>query len=359
MSEIHKSFFLGANSPQGFVSRFDQLRPKNQPWDTFILKGGPGTGKSSLMKSVAARLATYSTNVDYIHCSADTDSLDAIIMNDLHISIADGTSPHTLEPQYAGLGEHFVVLNDAIDSSILANYEQEIKDISAKKSTCHSQCCKLLSASASLVSDTYQIAHAHTDISKISTFAKNFCARECKPVSKSAGKESIRFLSGFTNQGSFVFEDTLTLLCDEIIFVDDDFGSVCTPLLAEIKNISLENGYDVISCYCPLYPFHKLDYLILPEKRMGFVCMNKIHNLKLLPHRIIHSQRFCDVEQLKEYKNRMKFNKKASIQLIERGCCLLADAKEHHKSLETYYGLATNYTQVEEITQKLLQRLES
>ena len=49
-------FFLGANSPRGFVSLFSQLEHGEEAWRMFVMKGGPGSGKSTLMKKVAARL---------------------------------------------------------------------------------------------------------------------------------------------------------------------------------------------------------------------------------------------------------------------------------------------------------------
>ena len=87
-------FFLGANSSQGFVSRFDQLGDPKQGWRCYVIKGGPGTGKSSLMKNLAARLDTGSDPVEYIHCSSDVDSLDGVIFSRQRLSIADGTPPH-------------------------------------------------------------------------------------------------------------------------------------------------------------------------------------------------------------------------------------------------------------------------
>ena len=45
-------FFLGANTPQGFVSRFDQLADPTDGWREFVIKGGPGAGKSTLMKMI-------------------------------------------------------------------------------------------------------------------------------------------------------------------------------------------------------------------------------------------------------------------------------------------------------------------
>ena len=46
--------FLGANTPKGFVSLFDELYNPYDNTDAYIIKGGPGTGKSTLMKSVYA-----------------------------------------------------------------------------------------------------------------------------------------------------------------------------------------------------------------------------------------------------------------------------------------------------------------
>ena len=87
-------FFLGANTPQGFVSRFDQLADPADGWRQFIIKGGPGTGKSGLKKKLAAELSHCCNHLELIHCSSDVNSLDAVIARDIKTSIADGTAPH-------------------------------------------------------------------------------------------------------------------------------------------------------------------------------------------------------------------------------------------------------------------------
>lgn len=84
-------FFLGANTSRGFCSFFDELQC-NDNWQTYILKGGPGTGKSSGLKRIAKEVGTAET--EYIYCSSDPKSLDAVILHNKEVSIADGTSPH-------------------------------------------------------------------------------------------------------------------------------------------------------------------------------------------------------------------------------------------------------------------------
>lgn len=92
-------YFLGANSPQGFYSLYDQLIDPAQARAVYILKGGPGCGKSSLMRRVAARAEEAGCEVEYIHCSGDPDSLDAVVFPALRTAIVDGTAPHGAVPQ--------------------------------------------------------------------------------------------------------------------------------------------------------------------------------------------------------------------------------------------------------------------
>lgn len=49
-AEAKVCFYLGANSPTGFYSLYDQLLEPEQAETIYILKGGPGCGKSSLMR---------------------------------------------------------------------------------------------------------------------------------------------------------------------------------------------------------------------------------------------------------------------------------------------------------------------
>ena len=86
-------YFLGANSPSGFYSLYHELLPAEQARSIYILKGGPGCGKSTLMRRVAALAEEAGETVEYILCSGDPDSLDAIVLPQKQIALVDGTAP--------------------------------------------------------------------------------------------------------------------------------------------------------------------------------------------------------------------------------------------------------------------------
>ena len=87
-------FYLGANSPGGFYSLYDELLRPEEARSIYILKGGPGCGKSSLMRRVGAAMEEHGLDVEYIVCSGDPDSLDAVVIPALATAIVDGTAPH-------------------------------------------------------------------------------------------------------------------------------------------------------------------------------------------------------------------------------------------------------------------------
>lgn len=82
-------YFLGANSGEGFVSRFDELDCMLGLNRKIIIKGGPGTGKSRMIRRVAEHYEGMGKSVEYIHCSSDPDSLDGIIVDELGVCVAD------------------------------------------------------------------------------------------------------------------------------------------------------------------------------------------------------------------------------------------------------------------------------
>ena len=86
-------YFLGANAPTGFYSLYDHLLPPEQARAIYILKGGPGCGKSTLMRRVGAWAEEAGLKTEYILCSGDPDSLDGLILPGKAVAIVDGTAP--------------------------------------------------------------------------------------------------------------------------------------------------------------------------------------------------------------------------------------------------------------------------
>lgn len=130
----NKSFFAAANGYEGFRSRFDKVFSHQRLNKLFVIKGGPGTGKSTLMKMIANLFIT-NHNITYVYCSSDPNSLDGIIIenNGIKIGIADGTSPHVIEPSYPGAFEEIINLGDGFDYHKLYNLSKQVIELNDTK----------------------------------------------------------------------------------------------------------------------------------------------------------------------------------------------------------------------------------
>ncbi|EOD00458.1 ATPase [Caldisalinibacter kiritimatiensis] len=93
MSGKFRRVFPGGNTSRGFFSYYDYIIEEDAN-RIFVIKGGPGTGKSSLMKKVAKVMLEKGYDIEYHHCSSDNDSIDGIVIPKLRVAMIDGTAPH-------------------------------------------------------------------------------------------------------------------------------------------------------------------------------------------------------------------------------------------------------------------------
>lgn len=89
-----KHVFPGGNTPQGFFSYYDYIIPSGEATRIFVIKGGPGVGKSTFMKKIGDVMASRGYDVEFHHCSSDNNSLDGVVIPALRVAFIDGTAPH-------------------------------------------------------------------------------------------------------------------------------------------------------------------------------------------------------------------------------------------------------------------------
>lgn len=128
-----RDYFAALNSSEGFINLFPVIFSRKSFRYVFIIKGGPGTGKSTLMRRIAEHFARHGCDVDRILCSSDPDSLDGVIINKA-VAVIDGTPPHLEEVQLPCAADEAVTLYYAMDRAALMEKREEIENyINIKK----------------------------------------------------------------------------------------------------------------------------------------------------------------------------------------------------------------------------------
>ncbi len=350
------SFFMAANSSQGFFSLFDEIYFPHEGWKLYIIKGGPGTGKSSLMKKIADKAVEKGYYCERVYCSSDPNSLDGVMIHDLKISVADGTSPHVIEPRYPGVSEKIINLGECWDENKLKKNAEHIITLSDCNKALHKRSSRYLSAAAASLKDNARILSTVLLDEKAENFAIRYVNRyvNCR---NALGREEKRFIDAVTPEGKITLYETALSLCDTLFSISDDFAFASQNVVDKIRKYALANGADVITCLDQIDPIGNPRHVILKNERIGFFSSDSNNSFKGYATRNINAGRFVNDLMFDAHKNRIIFNKKIAESLLEESVKILSKAKSVHDELEKYYISAMNFEKINDLSNNVIEEI--
>lgn len=343
-------FFLGANSGNGFYSLYDEFACSDGD-RLYLIKGGPGCGKSTFMKALAARAEERGYSVEYILCSGDPDSLDGVYIPELRLGFADATAPHVLEPRlfasdscYVNLGQFCSWQSSGMAAEYSASYKQMYKAAYA-----------FLSAAKEIRNVRILGLFDKNAIESVQNRADSALRRELGEKRSYASKGHItkRFISCISCMGEVCLTDTAIKLCKRIYIVDDRF-CLADAYLKRIADGVAKRGIDAIVCPCPLCP-DELEAVLLPEHSLGFVSANAMQLEK--PWRHVRLDALVPCEASSAHRAEIKQRERLYKALLEGGIGYLAQAKKYHDLLEAEYKPLIDFTALSEFTENEATRL--
>ena len=346
MTELSSiQYFLGANAPTGFYSLYSQLISPEQAQRIYLIKGGPGCGKSTLMRKVAARMETEGLEVEYILCSGDPDSLDAVLLPELGVALADATAPHVLEPKYPGAVERYLNLGDCYDYAALHTIRQEIAESMNGYKDCYRRAYRCLEASSELSEDIRSTLLTPELSQWLTRRAKSILHRELKGRRTGhTGHVKQRFLSAVTHRGYLCLYDTVLTQCSRIYELQDNYG-LSHELLLPLLTGAVEAGHDVIACPDPMAP-ERLAHLLIPDSGVAFVSSTPCAAFPETPDRRLRLDSGSDPMLLRFNRSRLRFARKVSAALMDEAVASLEQAKNMHDTLESLYNPHVDFDRV-------------
>lgn len=354
-----KHYFACGNTARGFQNFFESNLADLKK--VYILKGGPGTGKSTLMKRIGKQYLNNGYDIEYIHCSSDPDSLDGMIVRSLSFGIVDGTAPHVIEPTIPGAVEEYVNLGVAWDTHLLKKASRNIKDIKEQISECYTNACENFDKALKIHDEWEQIYIQNMDFVKAEEIGDYLLEQIfTSVVSKENGKVYHRFLGGSTPYGAMDYVENLTEGLSARYFIKGRPGSGKSTMLKKLLNKAEELGIITEVYHCGFDP-NSLDMLIFPELSLCIFDSTAPHEYFPVDEHdfIVDMYEECTKpetdENYAEVLERIKTRYKA---MIEDGISYLSKAKALHDELEQYYVRATDYEIVDVIIGDLIEKIE-
>src|SRR5690606_41701168 len=148
-----RRFFPGGNTGEGFFSYYEDLwQPLGVPemHRIWMIKGGPGVGKSTFVARIAQEVSQRGFAVEYHHCSADPDSLDGVVFPQLGVAMLDATAPHVLDPRHPGAVDDLIHLGEFWNEEGIRRHKQDIVALTREYKGCYASAYRYLAAALQL-----------------------------------------------------------------------------------------------------------------------------------------------------------------------------------------------------------------
>lgn len=347
------SYFASANSSGGFFNLYAEVFERADR--IYVIKGGPGTGKSSLMRRAAKLAESRGDTVEYYLCSSDPESIDGILIfgKEGVVGLIDGTAPHIYEPSLVGAREEIVNLGQFWDSRLLRGQKNEIIALANKKSAAYRRAYAYLRSCGNLRAVTDSLIGKALDEGKLRQAAERLVASLNLEEGKCA---VIPCVTSAISMNGVCHLDTFTLRGKRRIFVGDLYG-IGHRFLEELdkelrkKDVILRISYD------PIAP-QKIDGIFIENKNISFtLTASDRGDASFGGERYINPKRFIHTEAVREIRGEMRYAARLYRDCLDGALHALTEAKVYHFLLEDIYKNAMDFTALGEFTKELLKEV--
>ncbi|WP_186576747.1 PRK06851 family protein [Aquibacillus kalidii] len=354
------NYYAGGNTAKGFYDLFDSNLQGLE--NIYILKGGPGTGKSSMMKKLADIWVNKGYDVELIHCSSDNNSLDGLIIRALKFGVFDGTAPHVLEPKAPGAVEQYVNLGVAWDRNLLKENQQEIVKFQEDIAMAFGTAYRLFAEGLSIHDDLEEIYINEMNFKKANEVTNELIEKIFLGKHSQSEEPTTfhRFFGASTPNGVVDFIPNITEDLSKRYFIKGRAGTGKSTLLKKVANAAKERGFDVEMYHCGFDP-ESMDMVVVRE--LGICVFDSTDPHEYFPDR--HGDEIVDLYETavtpgtdEKYEAEIDDVNKRYKQRMKEGITYLQEAKGLHDELEKIYMKAVDFKKIDEICDEINNDIE-
>lgn len=353
MSESKPKFladplFAAANSGKGFMSFYSEIFACESIERRYIIKGGPGTGKSSFMKRISAEALARGRTVEHYRCSSDPDSLDGIVI-DGKIAIIDGTAPHSEDTELAGARDEIVDLGAFWNSKALRQRREAIELLRKQKSECYKMAYRYLNGCDGIFEINRSLVLKAVAQKKLERAVSRYLSSI--PRGEGGGIRPA-IADSFGMKGRVRF-DSYERSAKKLYVIEDFFKTGHLFLRALItgalqRDCPLRVSYDPVHVSEPdaVYFCHTGDCFVISDgagEHKGDVRINM--------------KRFVSAEKIRAVRSRVRANDRIYDALLESAKDSLTSAGESHFELEKIYSSAMDFDAQNEFCEAFITKL--
>ncbi len=350
-----RKMFSGNNTARGFYSFYEELINFAEN-GVFILKGGPGTGKSTLMRKVGETAFQQGYDLEYHYCSSDPFSIDALLIPELALAILDGTRPHIVDPQNPGAVEQLINLGEFWEVELLMTQKEKIKILNQQKGFFFRLAYNHLQEAEVIKRELqyyYQCA-----LNKVGwwPFFRETITRafgEFTPPVKRLPLIRSLFASANTPDGYLSYFGSILQGVKNLYLLNGGWEIGKAAFLKKIAAWGISLGFDCEKYHCPFDPLN-LELVFFPDLKLGFLSTRSFFEYWGLTGQVLDFDQFISFKKLAEFKREIGLAEKRLTAVHEQAWQKLDQARSVHQQLEKIYFPAISIEKLEALGEKLV-----
>ena len=340
--------FAASNSCEGFRNYYNEIFTDTSVDRLYVIKGGPGTGKSHFMRVVARRARERGYTVTEYLCSSDPTSLDGILLAKEGVptlGLLDGTPPHVREPAIPGAKDEIINLGTFWNPRALAGQRETITTLCKQKATAYTNAYAALSAAGRMDDVADSLTSPAVSLERITALA----VRLLRDQPKGAGFTPIPALRRAVSMGGKHALHSFESAATRLLLPDEGYG-MGYRLTAAMLEASRVHGHRVaVSCH-PVYP-DKIDGLFYPDTGLCVLVGDAVPP-EGIPVRSLSLRRYTNAEALRAVRGELRCTVALREQLTDAALRHLSSASAYHFELERIYAAAMDFSAKETFTER-------
>ncbi|MGH4119350.1 PRK06851 family protein [Clostridium sp.] len=351
-----KNIFPGGNTSRGFHSFYSYIISQDEARRIICIKGGPGTGKSSLMKKIGIYFNEKGYNIEYHHCSSDNNSLDGLVIKGLNVAILDGTSPHVVDPKNPGAVDEILNMGDFWNEEGFKIYRNKIININKKVGKTFKRAYRFFGAAKLVYDDWYTYNNEALNINKLNLLKESLKQSLFTTSPSNIGFDRHLFATAFTPNGIVTYIENLSSDFKNIYVLKGGPGTGKTNVLQFLSDEALKRGFYVEIFHTPLIP-EKIEHILIPDLNVAILTSNEINNLDL-PGKIIDMNDFLNSNILQTNKIETQYDATEFYTLLNKGLKAIKEAKGLHDELETFFIPNMDFAKLDAVYAKIIKKID-
>lgn len=317
----------------------------------YILKGAPGSGRSTFIRLVGEILSEQGLEVEFWISALDSITPDGVYIPQLNLAVVNGSLPASIDPRYPGVKEHLINLGEYWDQAAIEAQRQQIVELVDNIELSQQKAYDLLKELGRLKAEQRRINSRHINIEKIGQLVKQLGSE----IVENRSGEKHYFAGVLTIDGWVDYVHELSHNCQKRYIFKGPPGSGKSMIIAELGRMVKDSGYFLEYYHCGL-EIENLVMVIIRNLQIALIEASSA-DIPLKPWDVVVDLSLYMEGHDDEYSQENAINGRDLENLLLKARQQLEKSSYNQQELKKIYAGSMDFTGLDKIRQDLIESI--